>query len=90
MWNLKAGGFDTALELFGSDSFIVQALSILPRYQVEVMKFSSVEGNKFRIIRLEDDPSTPKHVPRKVLLAEFDDANEFVAMARLILASETN
>lgn len=90
MWNLNAGGIDTGMELFGDDRFVVQTLAILPRYQVEVMKFSSVEGNKFRILRFEEDASTPKFVWKRKVLAEFDDVKEFVAMVRLIVASEVS
>lgn len=90
MWNLRAGGYDTALGLFGDDAWVVDAL-IHKKYQVEVMRFASVENNQFRLYRMEPDPSTPKHVYRsKVLVGEFDDVREFVAMARLIVASETN
>lgn len=89
MWNLRAGGYDTALGLFGGDSWVVDAL-INKKYQVEVMRFADVKDNQFRIYRMEPDPSTPRHAYRKVLLGEFDDVKEFVAMARLIVASETN
>ena len=86
MWNLRAGGYDTALGLFGEDSLVVEAL-INIGYQVEVMRFASVEDNSFRLYRFESDASTPRHASKKVLVGEFDDVKEFVAMVRLIVAS---
>lgn len=77
-------------ELFGKDFDVVDRLSS-GKYQVEVVSFrKEALVNKYRIVRLEYDPSTPKHVLRKVLIGEFDEAKELVAVAKLILASETN
>ena len=92
MWTITARDFDTTLRnMFGDDYHVVHTLSILPEYQIELAKFSYTGENKFRIMRFEEDASTPKFVWKKVVLAEFDDKKEFVAMARLIVASvETN
>ena len=89
---MTARDFDTTLRnMFGEDYYVVHTLSILPEYQIELATFSYTGENKFRIIRLEEDASTPKFVGKKVVLAEFDNKKEFVAMVRLIVASvETN
>ena len=90
MGTTPARDFDTTLRnVFGEDYCVVQTLSILPEYQVELDTFSYTGENKFRIIRFEKDASTPKSVWKKVVLAEFDDKKEFVAMAKLIVASVT-
>jgi hypothetical protein len=89
MWNLRAGGYDTAIGLFKEDSLVIDTL-INMGYQVEVMRFSQIENNQFRLYRCEPDPSTPRHAYRKVQLGEFDDVKEFVAMARLIVSSGTS
>lgn len=91
MWQLNARSYDKELRsTFGDDYLVVQTLSILPRYSIHLEKFSNKGSNKFKIYRYEPDPSTPQHVVRKKLLCEFDEMKEFVAMARLIVASETN
>lgn len=76
-------------ELFGDAYWIVNAL-YGERYQVEVQTFRSCVPNKYRLLRIDPDPSTPKYAYKKVLVGEFDDPQELVAVAKLILASETS
>ena len=87
MWAINSGGFDTMKQLFGDDWGVVQTLGMRQNHQVEVLTFRSDAVNKYRIVRLEEDPTTSKWVPRKVLVGEFDTPQELVAIARLIIAT---
>lgn len=89
MWALRAGGVDTAQELFGEYFWIVNAL-YGERYQVEVLTFKNTSFNKFRLIKLRADASTPRPVYAREVVGEFNTPEELVAIAKLILASETN
>ena len=77
-------------ELFGEHAWLIDAL-FGELYQVEVLTFRTDAPNKYRLIKIEDDASTSKmYVTKKVLVGEFDTPQELVAIAKLILASETN
>ena len=89
MWALRAGGVDTAQELFGEYYWIVNAL-YGEKYQVEVLTFKNTEFNKFRLLKLRDDASTPKPVYAREVVGEFDTPEELVAIAKLILFNGGN
>ena len=76
-------------DLFGDDYWIVDALYGEP-YQIEVQTFRSCVPNKYRLVRIENDPSTPRHAHKKVLVGEFDTPQELVAIAKLLIYTETN
>ena len=84
MWALRAGGMDTTQELFGEYYWIVNAL-YGERYQVEVLTFRNIPSNKFRLIKIVADPSTPRPVYAREVVGEFDTPEELVAIAKLIL-----
>lgn len=75
------------MELFGEDYWIVNAL-YGAEYQVEVKTFSNTKFNKFRLIRLVADASTPRPVWKREVVGEFDTSKELVAIAKLVLASK--
>ena len=77
---------DTTMELFGEDYWIVDAL-YGEQYQVEVQTFRGDAPNKFRLIEIVADPSTPKHVWNRRVVGEFDTAKELVAIAKLVMVS---
>ena len=85
MWAVNAGGSETLRELFGDSAWIIAAL-YGEMYQVEVLKFSDTPDNKFRIIRIIHNPSV--FARDKELVGEFDTADELVAIAKLLLATE--
>jgi hypothetical protein len=89
MWNLRAGGTDTVRELFGEHSWIVDAL-YGEEYQVAVQTFNRSKPNKYRLIRIVNDLSKPRSVWKREVVCEFDTPEELVAIAKLILAGETN
>jgi hypothetical protein len=72
--------------LFGDDWGIVQTLCFNHRYQVSVETLHDAEVNKYRIVRLDEDPNTLWRDVR-VLIGEFDTPQELVAIARLIIAT---
>lgn len=75
------------MELFGESYWIIQAL-YGEQYQVEVATFSNTRFNKFRLIKIVDDASTPLPVCARKVVGEFDTPEELVAIARLLLASK--
>jgi hypothetical protein len=87
MWTLRAGGTETVHELFGEHAWLIDAL-FGERYQVEVLTFRNDTLNKYRLFKLEHNPAA--YVTNKMLVGEFDTPQELVAIAKLILASETS
>jgi hypothetical protein len=87
MWALRSGGTETVHELFGEHAWLIDAL-FGERYQVEVLTFRHDTPNKYRLFKLEHNPAA--YLTSKVLVGEFDTPKELVAIAKLILASETN
>lgn len=77
------------LELFGEHAWLIDAL-YGGGYQVEVLTLRRGAPNMYRLIKIENDASTSKYVTKKVLMGEFDTPQELVAIAKLILASETS
>ena len=86
MWAINSYAVNTMQNLFGDDWGIVQDLGLNHRYQVQVLTLNNGDGNKYRIVRLDEDPNTLWR-DVKVLVGEFDTPQELVAIARLIIAT---
>lgn len=90
MWTLSTGRNATGgYELFGDDIVTITALGAYG-YQVEVMHVRAGVENRYRLIRLDRGNATHPWEVSKVRLGEFGTAEELVAMAKLIVAGQTN
>lgn len=85
MWEVHPQAIDSLKLLFGDDMYTVQRfIGQYTPYVVEVMGFAD-NPNKYRIFRYDTKESWEKE---RVLVAEFDNRDELIAMIRLMLASD--
>ena len=68
-------------EVFGKDRHLIRKFT-RGKYRVQVNE------SDYKIIKVEDDASTPNHVTKTTLVGTVNSRSELIAIVKLIMASE--